>query len=102
MAINILIRKRRTQRLIRIQIVKGKDLIWVFARWVEEISFKQMKKKVEYAKSLVVASLVVSLSATVWGIYELTNNEILIGLGFIVGGVAMGWNDWSKLFEKKK
>ena len=61
-----------------------------------------MKKKVEYAKSLVVASLVVSLSATVWGIYELTNNEILIGLGFIVGGVAMGWNDWSKLFEKKK
>ena len=61
-----------------------------------------MKKKVEYTKSLVVASLVVSLCAVGWGIYELNNNELLIGLGFVFGGVAIGWNDWSNLFEKKK
>ena len=61
-----------------------------------------MKKKVEYVKSLVIASLVVSLCATGWGVYELTNNEFLIGLGFIIGGVAMGWNDWSNLIKKKK
>ena len=61
-----------------------------------------MKKKVEYAKSLVITSVVVSVCATGWGIYELTNNEILIGLGFIIGGVALGWNDWSNLFKKKK
>ena len=61
-----------------------------------------MKKKVKYTKSLVFASLVVSLCAVGRGIYELTNNELLIGLGFIFGGVAIGWNDWSNLFKKKK
>ena len=61
-----------------------------------------MKKKVEYTKSLVVVSLVVSLCAVGWGIYELTNNELLIGLGFVFGGVAIGWNDWINLFKKKK
>ena len=59
-------------------------------------------KKVKYAKSLVIVSFVVSLGAIGWGIYELNNNEFLIGLGFIIGGVAMGWNDWSNLFKKKK
>ena len=61
-----------------------------------------MKKKVEYAKSLVVASLAVSLCAVGWGIYELTNNEFLIGLGFIIGGISLGWNDFSNLIKKKK
>ena len=59
-------------------------------------------KKLKYAKALVIASFVVSLVAIGWGIYELTNNEFLIGLGFIFGGVALSWNEWSNLFKKKK
>jgi hypothetical protein len=38
LAINIVIKKTRAQKLIRIQIVKEKGLIWVFERWGEEIS----------------------------------------------------------------
>jgi hypothetical protein len=38
-----------------------------------------MKNKVKYAKALVVVSVVISLGAILWGIYELTNNEYLIG-----------------------
>ena len=53
-------------------------------------------------KSLVIASFVVSLGAIGWGIYELTNNEFLIGLGFIFGGVALSWNDLSNLLKNKK
>ena len=59
-------------------------------------------KKVKYAKSLVIVSFVVSLGAIGWGIYELNNNEFLIGLGFIFGGVALSWNELSNLFNKKK
>ena len=59
-------------------------------------------KKVKYVKSLVIASFVVSLGAIGWGIYELTNNEFLIGLGFIFGGVALSWNELSNLFNNKK
>jgi hypothetical protein len=61
-----------------------------------------MKNKVKYAKSLVIASVVVSLGALGWGIYELTNNEYLIGLGFIFAGVAMSWNDFSNLLKNEK
>ena len=61
-----------------------------------------MNKKVKYAKSLVIASIVVSLCAIGWGIYELTNNELLIGLGFIFGGIVLSRNDWMNLFKKKK
>ena len=57
-----------------------------------------MKNKVKYAKSLVIASIVISLGAIGWGIYELTNSEFLIGSGFIFAGVAMSWNDWKNLF----
>ena len=60
-----------------------------------------MKNKVKYAKGLVIVSVVISLGAIVWGIYELTNSEYLIGLGFIFAGVAMSWNDFSNLFENK-
>ena len=59
-------------------------------------------KKVKYVKSLVIVSFVVSLGAIGWGIYELNNNEFLIGLGFIFGGVALSWNELSNLFKKKK
>ena len=61
-----------------------------------------MKNKVKYAKGLVIVSVVISLGAIVWGIYELTNSEYLIGLGFIFAGVAMSWNDWSNILKKKK
>jgi len=58
-------------------------------------------KKVKYAKSLIITSILVSLGAIAWGLYELSNNEFLIGLGFIFGGLAMSWNDWRNLFKKK-
>ncbi len=61
-----------------------------------------MKNKVKYAKALAIVSVVISLGAIIWGIYELTNNEYLIGLGFIFAGVAMSWNDFSDLFKKNK
>lgn len=61
-----------------------------------------MNNNVKYAKLLVVASIVVSIGAIGWGVYELTNNELLIGLGFIFGGVVMSWNDWSNVLKKKK
>lgn len=61
-----------------------------------------MKNKVKYAKGLIIVSVVISLGAIVWGIYELTNSEYLIGLGFIFAGVAMSWNDFSNFFKKNK
>ncbi|MDA7728483.1 hypothetical protein N9A47_05435 [Flavobacteriaceae bacterium] len=61
-----------------------------------------MKNKVKYVKSLAIATIVVSLGALGWGVYELTNNEYLIGLGFIFAGVSMSWNVWINLFTKKK
>ena len=61
-----------------------------------------MKNKVKYAKSLVIVSIVISLGAIGWGIYELTNSEFLIGLGFIFAGVAMSWNDWRNLLKGNK
>ncbi|MDA8571712.1 hypothetical protein N9K85_00195 [Flavobacteriaceae bacterium] len=61
-----------------------------------------MKNKVKYVKSLAIATIVVSLGALGWGVYELTNNEYLIGLGFIFAGVSMSWNVWANLFTKKK
>ena len=68
---------------------------------VDIIKYIRDMKKVKYVKSLFIASIVVSLGAIGWGIYELTNNEFLIGLGFIFGGVAMSWNDLSNLLKKK-
>ena len=61
-----------------------------------------MKNKVKYVKSLAIATIVVSLGALGWGVYELTNNEYLIGLGFIFAGVSMSWNVWINLIKKKK
>ena len=48
-----------------------------------------MKNKVKYAKSLAIASIIASIGAIGWGVYELTNNEFFIGLGFIFGGIVI-------------
>jgi len=61
-----------------------------------------MKKKVKYVKSLVIASLVVSLASVVFGIYKVINGEYLIGLAFLFGGITIGWSDWSNLFKRNK
>ena len=57
-----------------------------------------MKNKVKYAKSLAIASIIASIGAIGWGVYELTNNEFLTGLGFIFGGVIID----SCYLKKKK
>jgi hypothetical protein len=54
-----------------------------------DINYISDMEKVKYPKSLVIVSIVVSLGALGWGIYELTNNEFLTGLGFIFGGVII-------------
>jgi hypothetical protein len=59
-------------------------------------------KKVKYVKSLFIASLVMSFLCVAFGIYQLINNEYLFGVAFLFGGFAMGWNDWSNLYNKKK
>ena len=61
-----------------------------------------MKKKVKYVKSLVIASLVVSLASVVFGIYKVINGEYLIGIAFLFGGITIGWSDWSNLFKRNK
>ena len=43
-----------------------------------------------------------SFLCVVFGIYQLINNEFLIGGAFLFGGYASGWDDWSNLFKKKK
>ena len=50
-------------------------------------------KKLKLVKFLVITSLVVSLVSVVFGIYQLINNEYFLGLVFLFGGIAMGWND---------
>ena len=59
-------------------------------------------KKLKYVKSLVIASLVVSLASGLFGIYQLINNEYLFGLAFLFGGIAMGWDDCKIFFTKNK
>jgi len=50
-------------------------------------------KKLKLVKFLVITSLVVSLASVLFGIYQLINNEYFLGLVFLFGGIAMGWND---------
>ena len=59
-------------------------------------------KKVKYAKSLFIASLVMSFLCVAFGIYQLTNNEYLFGVAFLFGGFSMGWNDWKTFLTKNK
>lgn len=30
------------------------------------------------------------------------NNEYLFGVGFLFGGITMGWDDWKTFLTKKK
>ena len=55
-------------------------------------------KKLKLVKFLVITSLVVSLASVLFGIYQLINNEYFLGLAFLFGGIAMGWNDCKTLF----
>ena len=59
-------------------------------------------KKVKYAKSLYIASLVMSFLSVAFGIYLLINNEYFFAGALIFGGYGMGWDDWKTLFSKKK
>ena len=58
-------------------------------------------KKLKYVKSLVIASLIVSLASVLFGIYQLINNEYLTGLAFLFGGIAMGWNDCKTIVSNR-
>ena len=58
-----------------------------------------MKKKI---KSLFIATLIVSLASLLYGTFQLINNEYLLGVAFLFGGISLGWNDWISLFKKNK
>ena len=58
-------------------------------------------KKLKLVKFLVITSLVVSLALVLFGIYQLINNEYLIGLVFLFGGIAMGWNDCKTIVSNR-
>ena len=58
-----------------------------------------MKKKI---KSLFIATLIVSLASLLYGIFQLINNEYLLGVAFLFGCISLGWNDWISLFKKNK
>ena len=53
-------------------------------------------------KSLFIASLVISFLCFGFGIYQLINNEYLLGVAFLFGGITIGWNDWKTFLTKKK
>jgi hypothetical protein len=46
--------------------------------------------------------LIVSLASLLYGIFQLINNEYLLGVAFLFGGISLGWNDWISLFKKNK
>ena len=58
-----------------------------------------MKKKI---KSGGRAELIVSLASLLYGTFQLINNEYLLGVAFLFGGISLGWNDWISLFKKNK
>jgi hypothetical protein len=58
-------------------------------------------KKLKLVKSLVIASLIVSLALVLFGIYQLINNEYLTGLVFLFSGIAMGWNDCKTIVSNR-
>ena len=58
-------------------------------------------KKLKLVKSLVIASLIVSLALVLFGIHQLINNEYLTGLAFLFGGIAMGWNDCKTIVSNR-
>ena len=61
-----------------------------------------MKKKVEYTKSVVIASLVVSMALVLFGIYLIVNGgDYIQGILMILLGLVTGSKEWINLFKKK-
>ena len=61
-----------------------------------------MKKKVEYTKSVVLASLVVSMALVLFGIYLIIKDGgIIQAILMILLGLITGLKDWINLFKKK-
>jgi hypothetical protein len=61
-----------------------------------------MKKKVEYTKSVVIASLVVSMALVLFGIYLILNGgDYIQGILMILLGLVTGSKEWINLFKKK-
>ena len=62
-----------------------------------------MKKKVEYTKSVVIASLVVSMALVLFGIYLIIKGgDNLQAILMIFLGLVTGLREWINLFRKKK
>ena len=60
-----------------------------------------MKKKVEYTKSVVVASLVVSIALVLFGIYLIVRGgDYIQGILMILLGLVTGSKEWINLFKK--
>lgn len=61
-----------------------------------------MKKKVEYTKSVVVASLVVSIALVLFGIYLMVRDgDYIQGILMMLLGLVTGSKEWINLFKKK-
>tara|TARA_B100000003_G_scaffold187114_1_gene182533 strand:- start:242 stop:427 length:186 start_codon:yes stop_codon:yes gene_type:complete len=61
-----------------------------------------MKKKVEYTKSVVVASLVVSIALVLFGIYLIVRDgDYIQGILMMLLGLVTGSKEWINLFKKK-
>ena len=61
-----------------------------------------MKKKVEYTKSVVIASLVVSMALVLFGIYLIVKcGDYIQGILMILLGLVTGSKEWINLFKKK-
>ena len=61
-----------------------------------------MKKKVEYTKSVMVASLVVSIALVLYGIYLIVRDgDYIQGILMILLGLVTGSKEWINLFKKK-
>ena len=61
-----------------------------------------MKKKVEYTKSVAVASLVVSIALVLFGIYLIVRDgDYIQGILMMLLGLVTGSKEWINLFKKK-
>ena len=60
-----------------------------------------MKKKVEYTKSVVVASLVVSIALVLFGIYLIVRDgDYIQGILMMLLGLVTGSKEWINLFKR--
>ena len=67
------------------------------------IWYCKMKKKVEYTKSVVIASLVVSMALFLFGIYLIIKGgDKIQAILMIFLGLVTGLKEWINLFKKKK